>query len=115
MRTLNNTRRAVKFAAIAAVLGLGIASGGCRSFLDQSELSGGREMTQSRLEKTVLNSIDPLDEVEVEYASAQDVTPDDLKAFPVDYVISKNDFLQISVTDLNGGGGRRDRSSEPRV
>ena len=86
--------------ALVALPSLWLA--GCNSWFDQSELARERS---DRLVKPILTSIDPIDEAEEEFASAQDVRPFDLKVIVSDYVIGPNDLLSASVYDLIGPGG----------
>ena len=103
MRTVLNSRRTLKkLAAVAAMVFFPLIGGGCNGLLDQSELVRNKG---DRLVVPILKSIDPIDEADTEFAGAEDVKPGDLKAFGVDYVIGRNDLLQVSVMDLMGGAG----------
>ncbi len=88
--------------ALSALAGLLILSGcGVKSWLDQSELSRNQG---GRLVVPILSSIDPIDEAETEFVGSQEVKPDDLKVVATDYVISRNDLINVSVFDLVNGG-----------
>ncbi|MGA2497425.1 MAG: polysaccharide biosynthesis/export family protein [Tepidisphaeraceae bacterium] len=104
MRTVSNSRRTLKkLAAVAAMACLPLMGGGClKSLLDPSELARNEGR---RLVVPILKSIDPIDETDAEFAGAEDVKPGDLKTFAIDYVIGRNDLLQVSVMDLMGGAG----------
>ncbi|MFI5378778.1 MAG: polysaccharide biosynthesis/export family protein [Tepidisphaerales bacterium] len=103
MRTVSNSRRMLNLAALAALTCLPLTSGGCfKSFLDQSVVARNQG---PRLVVPILKSIDPIDEADMEFAGAEDVKEADRKAYAVDYVISRNDLLQVSVMDLMGGTG----------
>lgn len=75
-----------------------MALSGCNSLLDQSEVTRGPK--SDRLVVPILNSIDPIDEAQTEFATATEVRPQDLKVFATDYVIGRNDLVTISIFDL---------------
>jgi len=90
------------FTLAALTAGLLILNGcGAKSWLDQSELSRNQG---GRLVVPILTSIDPIDEAETEFVGSQEVRPDDLKVVATDYVISRNDLINVSVFDLVNGG-----------
>lgn len=85
--------------AVALATGLLLSiTGGCKSLLDQSEVTRGP--VADRLVVPILDSIDAVDEAKTEFAGAMDVTPEDLKPINSDYLISRNDQITISVFDL---------------
>jgi len=92
---------------IASCVLLALA-GGCKSFLDQSELI---RNSGDRLVVPILNSIDPIDESEPEFLNATEIKPEDLKVIPVEYVIRANDTVSVSVFDLIQGGVESVRTS----
>ena len=73
--------------------------GGCKGFLDPSEMM--RE-TKEPLLVPILNQLDPRDEPEPEFSNARDVRQADLEVQNVDYVIGPNDLVSISVTEVAG-------------
>jgi polysaccharide export outer membrane protein len=92
--------------AIASTAGLACFSllAGCetRGFYDPSEL--GKYGTEP-LAMPILSSIDPaVEDGDQDFANATDPTPDDQKTTKGDYTVSKNDLLQISISDLGGPG-----------
>jgi protein involved in polysaccharide export with SLBB domain len=93
---------------LAILCALLLGSSGCKSFLDQSELTraGG-----GRLVVPILTSIDPIDEAETEFQGAQEVRPEDLLVIPTDYVIGRNDLITVSVFDLQNMGVESVRTS----
>jgi len=88
-----------------------VLAGGCKSWLDQSELA---RHEGDRLLVPILSELDPIDEVRAEFPDAEDVRPGDLEVVITDYVISRNDVLLIGVFDLVGIGEltRQSRVSE---
>lgn len=99
---VSRSSRTLRHVALAVLAVLCIAAVGCNSWFAQDEVA--RE-SGARLVVPVLTSIDPIDESEQEYASANDVTAKDLQNIPADYIIGPNDMLSISVYDLVGPGG----------
>ena len=91
---------------VAAVAVTGLV-GGCdvKSFFDPSELG---TFDKHPIQKPILSSIssiepgvdDPMDE----FYNAGEVAPGDLNVISRDYVIGKNDLVNVSVTDLVGPG-----------
>jgi protein involved in polysaccharide export with SLBB domain len=89
----------VPAAAVAAL----VLVGGCNGFIDPTEMM--RYKGKERLLVPVLPSLaEGLDETEAEFANAEDVKQDDLKASNLDYVIGRNDLLSISITEVAGPG-----------
>jgi polysaccharide biosynthesis/export protein len=93
---------------IAAVMILSaMIVGGCdvKSFIDPSEM--GRYKT-TPLQKPILSSLSSIDrsidDPNEEFVNATDVQPKDLVVVAKDYVIGKNDLVNVSVTDLVGPG-----------
>ncbi len=74
-------------------------SAGCRSWLAQEELARNEG---GRLVVPILSTIDPRDEAETQFADADEVRPEDLKAIESDYVIGRNDLITVSILDLTG-------------
>lgn len=103
--TWGRTNRGVALAA-GVLLSL---LGGCNGFLDPSEVTRGPD--SGRLVVPILSSIDPLDEVNPEFGSAEDVKPDDLKVIATDYVIGPTDLITVSIYDLVNQGVETVRSS----
>lgn len=87
-------------ASLAAVLAVGVLSG-CetKSFLDPSEM--GRYNNTPKVVDVLKNLDTGMDETaDVMYANAVDPKPSDMIYRPSDYVIGKNDLLQISIVGL---------------
>ncbi|HMB95621.1 MAG TPA: hypothetical protein VKK61_06240, partial [Tepidisphaeraceae bacterium] len=73
---------------------------GCdtQSFFDPSEMGS---YPRKPLPVPILKNLDTgIEEPDDRYASATDIRPSDLVAVPTDYVIGRNDLLQVSITDL---------------
>ncbi len=91
----------------AAVLVAGALLGGCetKSFIDPSEMG---RYDRTPLQKPILTSLSSLDrsidDPNDEFANAEEVQPSDLDVLASDYVIGKNDLVNISVTDVVGPG-----------
>src|SRR5687767_10609116 len=98
--------RATKAVALAL---LTTFATGCKSFLDQSELTRGPRA--ERLVVPILSSIDPIDQAETEFPGATDLRPEDLKVSAVDYRITPGDLVTVSVYDLVQGGVESMRSA----
>lgn len=99
-------------ASVAVALAAGLlltVLGGCKSFLDQAEVTRGPN--SDRLVVPILDSIDPVDEAKTEFAGAADVTAEDLKPVNEDYVISRGDLITVSVFDLVNMGVESVRSA----
>jgi polysaccharide export outer membrane protein len=89
--------------AFIAIVSLScLLAGGCKGFLDPSEITRG--YMRDRLVVPILSSIDPIDEGEAEFQGASDVQPEDLKVVTTDYVIGANDLVSVSVFDLINPG-----------
>jgi polysaccharide export outer membrane protein len=74
--------------------------GGCetQSFFDPSEVGS---YSKKPLAVPILHSLDTgIEEPNDQFTSAVDVQASDLVATPTDYVIGRNDLIQISITDL---------------
>jgi polysaccharide export outer membrane protein len=74
--------------------------GGCetQSFFDPSEMG---QYSKKPLPVPILKNLDTgIEEPDERFATAQDVQASDLVAVPQDYVIGRNDLLQVSITDL---------------
>jgi protein involved in polysaccharide export with SLBB domain len=81
-----------------------LALGGCetKGFLDPGEMM---RTTKEPLTVPVLPSLaQGLDETEPEFAAATDVRQEDLKVSATDYVVGRNDLLQISLSDVGAQG-----------
>jgi len=94
-------------ATLASGLSLALlaAAGGCdtRGFYDPTEM--GHYGTEP-LAIPILHSVDPAVEDGTEdFASATDPTPEDQRPNRGDYTVSRNDLLQISISDLAPGAG----------
>jgi protein involved in polysaccharide export with SLBB domain len=87
-----------------AIIGCVAMIGGCKSWLDPSELTGGGNGKGERLMVPILSSIDPRDATEAEFAGAMDVQASDLLPDAADYVISRNDQITVSISDLAAAG-----------
>jgi protein involved in polysaccharide export with SLBB domain len=75
-------------------------AGGCetQSFLDPSEMGS---YSKKPLPVPILKNLDTgIEEPDEQFATAQDVQASDLVAVAQDYVIGRNDLLQVSITDL---------------
>lgn len=74
-----------------------------KSWIDPSELAG--RVNKKTMIVPILNQVDPaIEEPNRDFVTAQPPTQDDLVVSAADYVISKNDLLQIEISDLNGPG-----------
>jgi len=95
------TRRA---AVVGLVVGALALTTGCetKSFIDPSELG------RYKKDPLVLPILDRLDtgveEPTEEFSDAGEIRPDDLVPDVADYVIGKNDLVNVSITDLQGPG-----------
>jgi polysaccharide export outer membrane protein len=94
-------------ATVASGLGLALlaAVGGCdtRGFYDPTEM--GRYGTQP-LAIPILHAVDPaVEDGTDDFASATDPTPEDQRPTKGDYTVSRNDLLQITISDLQPGAG----------
>ena len=83
--------------------------GGCSkwNFMDRSHLIAD---PRSGLVVPILSKIDPADEEQPEFITAEDVQPGDLIAYPSEYRIGKNDLVTVSVLDLMNTGVESVRS-----
>jgi polysaccharide export outer membrane protein len=91
----------------AALVVGGLLAGGCdvKSFIDPSEMGRYQNTPLQKPILTSLSSIDrSIDDPEAQFVNATDVTPEDLEVVAKDYVIGKNDLVNVSVTDLVGPG-----------
>jgi polysaccharide export outer membrane protein len=102
-------RVAVRSIATAAALAVAaVMTGGCevKSFIDPGEV--GRYEKGPALQKPILTSLSSfdrsIDDPNDEFVNATDVRPEDLEVVSHDYVIGKNDVVNVSVTDLVGPG-----------
>jgi polysaccharide biosynthesis/export protein len=96
-------RKVKQLALVAAVAAMPLLTGGCKNFIDPSDVAG-RDPQAPRLLVPILKSIDPIDEGDVEFAGAQDVKPRDLQPIKADYIIGANDLITVTVLDLLGQG-----------
>ena len=94
----------------AMVLTLGFSSG-CNNFFDPSEVSGRnnpapmRQQILDTLPMRVVEDIDPaLEQTNPEFADAVEPAPEDMQTRVEDYVLSPNDVITISISDLQGQG-----------
>jgi len=93
--------------APCVLLGGLMFTGGCetalgKGFIDPSEMM---RTSRERLLVPVLPSLaEGLDEADAEFSSAEDIKQADLKPSTQDYVIGRNDLLQISITEVAGPG-----------
>jgi polysaccharide export outer membrane protein len=86
---------------LAGVLVMGT---GCetKSFIDPSELG---RYKKDPLVLPILDRLDTgIEEPTEEFADAGEIRPDDLVADASDYVIGRNDLINVSITDLVGPG-----------
>src|SRR5437763_12704509 len=79
---------------------------GCetQSFFDQTEMM---RTSRATLLVPIVTNVDKdnnQDAPEAEWPDAQEVTQADLKPSTTDYVIGRNDLLQISITEVAGPG-----------
>jgi polysaccharide export outer membrane protein len=93
---------------VASGFGLACLSvlGGCdtRGFYDPSELAPGK-YSSTPLAMPILSNLDPaVEDGNDDFASATDPTADDQHTTKGDYTVSKNDLLQITISDLGGPG-----------
>src|SRR5687768_15221613 len=92
----------------AALLCAAAGGIGCNNFLDPSELTvaaGKPAGARDPLTVPILNRLDPsLEEEPIEFASSNLPTDEDVRAPMGDYGISRNDVLELSISDLQGPG-----------
>lgn len=96
-----NVKRNLTLVCSAAAIAIGT---GCetKSFIDPSELG---RLKKDPLVLPILNSLETGIEEPVDlFADAGEITAEDLIANESDYVIGKNDLVNISVTDVQGLG-----------
>ncbi len=80
----------------------GCGDRGPKGFINPSELTSRRHQP---LLKPILSTLGTTFDMEQqEFATATSVRPDDLKANMDDYVIGRNDLIQVSITELVGPG-----------
>lgn len=91
----------VRLTAIVLAGVMAMAAAGCKAFLDPSEVV---RANGERLMVPILSSLDPVDEVDAQFATAREVKAEDLVVEAGDYVIGKNDLLTISIFDLVNAG-----------
>ena len=93
---------------LTAIWGLGVALGmlmlvgGCetKGFIDPTEMG---RYNPDPLVVPIVSQIDPaIEEADNQWARATEPTGDDLKAATADYHISRNDLLNITLSDING-------------
>ena len=105
MTTKHTFRTVLGGAALLSVAALGA---GCNNWLDPSELTvaAGRPIgSRDPLTVKVLDRLDPaLEEERIEFAASNLPTQEDTRAPLGDYGISRNDVLEISISDLQGPG-----------
>lgn len=85
--------------AVAVVVMLA-ASSGCetQSFFDPTEMG---RYDKTPLVKSLLKNLETgIEEPDDRFANATEVRPEDLVAVPRDYVIGRNDLIQVSIADL---------------
>ncbi len=115
-RLSSSPRRTATAAAGAVLVVLALAlQGGCsaRSFFDQSEVGAYPDRGRPLL-VPILDKLDTgYEEGDERFATATNVRPGDLVPHSRDYVISKNDLLLVSITDLLGPG--IESFKQPRV
>ena len=90
--------------SVVAVIASAMLAGGCetKSFLNPGEVG---RWKKDPLPLPILDTLDPaIEEPDGRFVNATDVRPSDLIAEEADYVIGKNDLLNISITDLIGPG-----------
>ncbi len=96
------TRTLSQVAMPAAMLGVMFVSTGCvdepKSFFDPSQM--GRLKTGQHVMPILSTLAVGAEEARSEYAGARDVQQDDLSETVADYLISPNDLLSISISDL---------------
>jgi protein involved in polysaccharide export with SLBB domain len=91
----------------AAALAAAAMLGGCqaKSFIDPGELSRGEAKHGDQLTVKIIDQLDPgTPELDPRFPRAQDPTPDDLVAVPMDYRIGPGDVVDVAVTDLTQQG-----------
>lgn len=94
-----------------SVVGIAALAGGCqgplnleKGWIDPSELAGRTGEGQAEpLPVQILSSIDPADQTDPRYATASLPMARDLEPITSDYLISPNDQLSITITDLTPG------------
>ena len=100
--SLQRTARAVATFAVFAALA---SSGGCLySNFDPSELAGIKN-NHEPMPVRILDKIDPaVETADDAFTAAAAPRPEDLRAPMGDYMVSRNDVLTISISDLQGPG-----------
>jgi polysaccharide export outer membrane protein len=106
---MNKQRRDLHGVGAAVVLvAMLLLSTGCEtmSFFDPSEMGRYEKRAAGNpLIIPILSTLDVgIDEGDSRFASASDVRPGDLVATNQDYVIGRNDLIQVSITDLVAPG-----------
>ncbi len=102
-----NNRRVKKSLMGAALLAAAALLGGCdtMSFIDPSEMG---RYTKTPLQKPILSSLSSIDRAiddpTDQFANSVEVRPEDSVVVPTDYVIGKNDMVNVSITNLVGEG-----------
>jgi polysaccharide export outer membrane protein len=81
--------------------------GGCevKSFIDPGEMG---RYEKTALQKPILSSLSSIDrsidDPNDEFVNATEARPEDLQVLSADYIIGKNDLINVQVTDLVGPG-----------
>ena len=95
---------------VMALAIVSLAIGGCKnsdigpedafgkSFFNPAEMAP--RLGRQTLQLPILSSLSGLDEPNEEFAAARNVTAADLQADSTDYVIGKNDLLQVSLSTV---------------
>jgi len=89
---------------LAVLIGMSLLSAGCetKSFFDPTEMG---RYSKKPIPVPILKTLDTgYEEEDPRYATATDVRPSDLVAVSQDYVIGRNDLIQVSITDLVAPG-----------
>ncbi|MGC3957500.1 MAG: polysaccharide biosynthesis/export family protein [Verrucomicrobiota bacterium] len=98
-----NSMKSVAIPGMALFVAALLLVTGCetKGFLDPGEMM---RTTRDPLVWPILDKLNPLDEVEAKFASAEDIKQADLQVSTADYVIGRNDLIQISITEVAGPG-----------
>jgi polysaccharide biosynthesis/export protein len=89
-----------------ALLAALVVLAGCETpgFLDPGEMMRGGANKARLIVPIVPSLAEGLDEIDPDFASAEDIRQADLKASQTDYVIGRNDLISVSISEVAGNG-----------
>lgn len=102
LRFQSTLRRGTAICGLGVTLGMLLLVGGCetKGFIDPTEMG---RYNPDPLVVPIVSQIDPaIEEADNQWARATEPTAEDLKASNADYHISRNDLLNITLSDING-------------